>query len=337
MIFFRALGGLKAQSRATNALFQKLCLLPMAAATLLMISSEAYAGRNYAPTISGSPDTEVDAGSAYDFVPTASDQNGDSLSFSIAKKPSWASFNSSTGRLHGTPGSDDAGTYSDIVISVSDGRKSDSLPGFSIQVLGSSAGNQPPTINGNPPTAVTAGQNYNFNPSASDPDGDDLSFSIDNRPGWASFNSSNGSLTGTPGEGEVGTTAPIVIAVSDGQAGDSLSAFQIQVQSAGSGTGTASLSWTPPTERTDGSPLTNLAGYRIHYGNARNTYDRLINVNNPGIASYVVDNLSDGTWYFAVTAFTTDGLSSDYSNEESKQVGEDTGGPGPGPGKGKKK
>lgn len=325
------MGGLKARYRATNALFKKSSLIIL---FVLVISSEAYAGRNYPPTISGSPDTEVDPGSAYDFVPTASDPNGDSLTFSIAKKPSWASFESSTGRLHGTPGSNDVGTYSGIVISVSDGRKSDSLPGFSIQVQGSSAGNQAPTISGDPPTAVTAGQNYSFNPSASDPDGDELSFSIDNRPVWASFNSSNGGLTGTPAEGEVGTTAPIVIAVSDGQASDSLSEFQIQVQSAGSGTGTASLSWIPPTQRTDGSPLTNLAGFRIHYGVSRNNYDRIINVDNPGIASYVVDGLSDGTWYFVVTAFTSDGLSSDYSNRESKQIGE--GGGGPGPGKGKK-
>ena len=331
------MGGLMAQCCATNALLRNSLVWPALVAVLMMSSPGAHAGRNFAPTISGSPDPEVDAGSAYDFVPTASDPNGDSLSFSIAKKPSWASFNASTGRLHGTPGSDDAGTYSGIVISVSDGRKSNSLPGFSIQVSGSSSANQSPTIYGDPPTVVTAGQSYSFNPSASDPDGDDLSFSIDNRPGWASFNSSNGRLTGMPGEGEVGTTASITIEVSDGQANDSLSAFQIQVQSAGSGTGTASLSWNPPTERTDGSPLTNLAGYRIHYGNARNAYDRLINVNNPGIASYVVDGLSDGTWYFAVTAFTSDGLSSDYSNEESKQIGEDTGGPGPGPGPGKGK
>jgi hypothetical protein len=80
------------------------------------------------------PVTSVVAGMTYTFTPTASDPDGDTLSFSIANMPPWASFNSSTGQLSGTPASANAGTYSGIVISVGDGRTSASLPAFTITV-----------------------------------------------------------------------------------------------------------------------------------------------------------------------------------------------------------
>ena len=64
-----------------------------------------------------------DAGTAYSFTPTASDPDGNTLTFSIANKPSWATFNTGTGRLQGTPSAGDVGTTTGIVISVSDGRE----------------------------------------------------------------------------------------------------------------------------------------------------------------------------------------------------------------------
>ena len=91
---------------------------------------------NQVPVISGIPATTINEGSPYHFVPTASDgDSGDSLIFSISNKPSWASFNSQTGILNGTPGLDDAGDYGDIVISVSDGSVSAQLSAFMISVI----------------------------------------------------------------------------------------------------------------------------------------------------------------------------------------------------------
>ncbi len=244
------------------------------------------------------------------------------MSFSIQNKPPWASFSTSTGQLSGTPGTANAGEYISILISVSDGQTSATLPAFSIVV---SVANRAPSIAGTPPTSVTVGQSYSFTPTASDPDGDALTFSISGKPDWANFNISSGRLSGTPTEADVGTTPLIVITVSDGQAGTALAAFTIQVQSAGAATCSTTLLWTPPTERTDGSPLVNLAGYRIHYGTASTSYDRLIDVNNPGIASYVVEGLVVATWYFVVTAYDAGGLTSTYSNEASKQISDSCG------------
>ncbi|MET0067706.1 MAG: putative Ig domain-containing protein [Candidatus Thiodiazotropha sp.] len=181
---------------------------------------------NQAPTISGTPASSVSEGATYRFAPSASDADGDALSFSIVNRPSWASFNTSTGLLSGTPGMDDAGTTSDIRISVSDGSATASLSAFSISVNNV---NQAPTISGTPSTSLEEGVAYSFTPSASDPDGDALSFSVSNLPSWASFNSSNGTLSGTPDSNASGTYSNIVISVSDGNAQASLSAFAITV------------------------------------------------------------------------------------------------------------
>lgn len=84
--------------------------------------------------------------------------------------------------------------------------------------------------------------------------------------------------------------------------------------------GSATLSWSAPTARTDGSPLTNLAGYRIYYGRMSGIYDYQIGISNPGILDYVVENLASGNWYFALAAYDSQGLESDRSNEVSRNI-----------------
>ena len=59
--------------------------------------------------------------------------------------------------------------------------------------------NDPPVISGTPATSIYAGEYYSFEPVSEDPDaGDLLRFSIENKPGWADFDSNTGSLTGNP-------------------------------------------------------------------------------------------------------------------------------------------
>jgi hypothetical protein len=89
---------------------------------------------NQPPEINGTPTTQVVVGNAYDFTPSVSDPDGDTLSFSIVGKPEWANFNSNTGRLWGTPAAGDEGTYTGIRISVSDGSDSASLAAFDVTV-----------------------------------------------------------------------------------------------------------------------------------------------------------------------------------------------------------
>src|SRR5204863_8304613 len=122
----------------------------------------------------------------------------------------------------------------------------------------SGSGNSAPQVTGAPLTSVLQGTAYLFAPSASDADGNPLTFSVANLPGWARFNSSTGQLSGTPTAANVGSYNNITISVSDGAATTSLAAFNIQVVAVA--TGSVTLSWTPPTQNTDGTPLNDLAG-----------------------------------------------------------------------------
>ena len=84
--------------------------------------------------------------------------------------------------------------------------------------------------------------------------------------------------------------------------------------------GTALLSWTPPTENTDSSLLTDLAGYKIYYGTSPGSYSDTITINNPGLTSYLVENLASADWYFVMTSFNSNGTESGHSYEVSKSV-----------------
>jgi len=269
---------------------------------------------NRAPTISGTPATSATVGAAYAFQPNASDPDGNTLTYAVANPPAWATFSTSTGRLSGTPTT--AGTHSGIIISVSDGTVSTALPAFSITVQ---SGNRAPTISGSPATSATVGTAYAFQPNASDPDGNTLTYSIVNRPAWATFSTSTGSLSGTPSSAYAGTTTSnIVISAFDGTVSTALPAFSITVRPATSGS--ATLSWTPPTTNSDGTPLVNLAGFRIVYGQASRQYSQVLDIASPVIATAMIENLSAGTWYFAVKAYTSAGVESDVSNEASKTI-----------------
>lgn len=89
--------------------------------------------------------------------------------------------------------------------------------------------NTPPTIAGSPLTGVVVGAPYQFQPTASDADGDALTFSIDNQPGWTTFDSATGKLSGTPATGDVGVRADVTISVSDGATVASLPPFDVTV------------------------------------------------------------------------------------------------------------
>jgi|JRYD01.1.fsa_nt_gb hypothetical protein len=184
---------------------------------------------------------------------------------------------------------------------------------------GSNAGaNAAPTIQGQAPTSIVAGQQYVFQPTASDPDGDTLAFSANNLPSGASLNSTTGRLTWTPRSDQVGTYSNIALSVTDGRSTVSLAAFAITVSDVA--TGSATLSWTAPTQNTDGSALTNLAGYEIHYGRNASSLDRLVRLDTPGLTTYMIENLSTGTWYFAIAARNSQGVASSLSSVASKVI-----------------
>ena len=84
--------------------------------------------------------------------------------------------------------------------------------------------------------------------------------------------------------------------------------------------GAATLSWEAPTTNTNGSALTDLAGYRIYYGLSRSDLNETVGVNTTGMQTYVIENLGPGTWYFAIKAVTSSGLESALSEIVSKTI-----------------
>lgn len=289
---------------------------------LSLLSSIAQA----TPTISGTPKTTVLVSTYYSWAPTARDPAVEqrTLRYSIVNKPSWAAFSVYSGKLEGTVPATPA-TWSNIRISVRSATGTASLAPFSITSSRTSTGtggttNRPPVLSGTPATSVTAGSAYAFRPTGSDPEGRTLTWAITNRPAWATFSTASGALTGTPTASQVGTYSGIAISASDGTNRTSLPTFSIAVNATGSSTGAATLSWTPPTSNTNGSSLSNLAGYRIYYGTSSSNLSRTVQVANAGTTRYVVSDLSAGTWYFAVRAYTSTGSESTNSNTGSKTV-----------------
>ncbi len=293
-----------------------------------------------APVIFGDPDTSVLVGAQYLFLPEATDEDGDILSFSIENKPSWADFETTTGQLQGVPQTGDAGEYPDIVISVTDDNSVVSLAPFAITVNaqsgggggggddgggggggdgggsgggGDGGGSAAPTLTGKPNQYVVAGTTYAFQPAASDPEGDALSWSIVNKPSWASFDTATGRLEGKPTAANLGVGAPIELSVTDGSNIVAFPAFTITVQDTGSESYT--LSWLAPTQNEDGTPLNDLAGYRIYYGMVSGDYTETLELNQAGLTSYVLDALAPGRYYLVMTAINSQSMESRYTAE----------------------
>lgn len=249
---------------------------------------------NRAPTISGTAPASVQAGTAYAFTPAASDPDGDSLTFTVANKPSWATFTAATGSLTGTPGESDVGAYANAAISVTDGKAQVTLPAFSISVTQAT----PPAV------AWSACANEygrcNFTGARRVRYGAGSTWVVRDLSGGVDC--TNGAFGADPVPGaskrcEIGST----------------------ITAPPPANGRATLSWQAPTRNTDGSALTNLAGYRIYYGASIDAMVS-INVNNAAVSTFVVENLTSGRWLFYVTAVTTGGAESAASNIATKTI-----------------
>lgn len=172
--------------------------------------------------------------------------------------------------------------------------------------------NQPPSISGAAPTTASVGEEYSFKPSATDPDGDPITFSAAGLPAWLAIDPSTGRIFGRPSAADVSSYRGIRITASDGKANASLRIARLDVVAgAASGApGSATLEWEAPMINADGSPLSDLAGYNIRYGTSPGALDNLVEVRNPGLTTYVVDGLSPTTWYFSISSVNSQGIES---------------------------
>jgi Fibronectin type III domain len=74
------------------------------------------------------------------------------------------------------------------------------------------------------------------------------------------------------------------------------------------------LTWVAPTDNTNGTPLTDLAGYHIHYGTNPENLTKVIDLAGTSTTEYEVSGLAPGTYYFAISAYTTAGTESAESD-----------------------
>ena len=269
---------------------------------------------NEAPIISGIPNTTVAEDSRYSFAPAATDADGNTLTYSITNKPTWATFSDTTGTLSGTPTNVDVGVTTDIVISVTDGGLRDSLPAFDLVVTNV---NDTPTITGRPTTTVAEDAAYSFTPTGADDDGDTLTYSINTQPSWATFDTATGTLSGTPTNVDVGITTDIVISVTDGVATASLTAFALAVTNVNdtptiTGTPSATIaedtaySFTPTGTDDDGDTLTYSISNQPTWATFSDSTGALsgtpTNVD-VGVTTDIVISVTDGVATASLTAF----------------------------------
>lgn len=188
-------------------------------------------------------------------------------------------------------------------------------------------GSSSPALTGSPATTVAVGQPYRFQPRAVNlNEGRSVRFTIANKPSWASFDNSTGQLSGTPTPRQTGLFRGIQIGLIAGTVHASLPPFSITVvppaptPAPASAATAVTISWQAPTENTNGSVLSNLSGYKIYYGGASGEYSSSIDISNPGLTSYVVQNLPAGEYFFAVTAYNSAGEESGLSPEVSTML-----------------
>jgi hypothetical protein len=109
------------------------------------------------------------------------------------------------------------------------------------------------------------------------------------------------------------------VTVSDGKASAALTGFTLAVNAAGA-TAAVTLNWGAPSANSDGSALTDLAGYKILYGRSAGGLDQSVSITNPSVNSYLVENLASGTWYFSVVSVNAAGIESMPSSVASATI-----------------
>lgn len=268
--------------------------------SLIVIESN---DENSAPSITADVPPSIQVGQEFSFTPRVSDPDGDEVSLTVSNLPSWLSFQSNTNRLFGTPSAE--GQFDNITLTASDGELSTAFI-FSLTVIeDTQTANTAPDISGTPGSQVFVNETFSFIPSASDVDGDVLTFSVENKPAWAVFNTETGEISGQPSV--VGTYENIVVSVSDGIESVSLPSFNIEVVA---NTKSVTIEWQAPTQDTNGANLTGLQGFKVLYGKVAGNPDNVVEVNNVSQSSLELSDLEVGEYFFYMTAIDTQGRES---------------------------
>jgi RHS repeat-associated protein len=129
---------------------------------------------NRPPTFTSSPKTEALIGHSYAYQATASDPDGDVLTYSLLEGPAGMIVDPGTGRVTWSPAAANAGNQS-ITLRVEDGRNHSAAQHYTLSVI-TPPPNRPPMFTSSPAVSASVGIPYVYHAAATDPDGDAVTF-----------------------------------------------------------------------------------------------------------------------------------------------------------------
>jgi len=202
---------------------------------------------NTAPVIANGPASPATVGLPWTYKIAAQDAERDPLTVQLVNGPDGMTVAPWSGgdflaALRWTPAG--AGSFP-VTIEVDDGQGGVTTLAFDLVVVAAPGENHAPIINSTPPTKVPLGATWTYPVAASDPDGDPLSFSLDDAPDGLTIDPDTGRLTYTPTADALGDHK-VTVVVHDGRGDDTRQSFILSV-TADKTNGAPSIVSTPPT------------------------------------------------------------------------------------------
>jgi RHS repeat-associated protein len=242
-------------------------------------------GVNLPPVITSTPPTQAAVGSSYGYAVKASDADNDPLSYSLTTAPAGMTIDAATGAIAWTPGATGVGPQN-VALQVDDGQGGLATQTYQV-VVAAQAPNQPPTITSVPEQQTTVGQLYQYQVTASDPDGDPLHYALGASPAGMTIDPATGLVQWTPGPAALTGPNEVTVRAIDpaGLAGEE----------------TYDLAVLPPNQppQITSAPVTSLtAGLTYHYDVQASDPDGdpLTYTLTTGPAGMAVDSLGRLTW-----------------------------------------
>ena len=261
---------------------------------------------NVAPVITSTPVTNATVNDPYTYDVEATDDNGDTLTYSLDTAPAGMTIDTASGLINWTPVAAQVGD-NPVTVRVSDGEGGFATQSFQVVVIDD---NVAPVITSTPGVAATEGQPYAYDVDAIDDNGDTLTYSLDVAPAGMAIDSASGLINWTPNAGQIGDN-PVTVRVDDGAGGFATQSFQVSVIAAN----------TPPA--VDAGPDANLnegqtfvAGgsfvdpdtdswtATVDYGDGSGPQPLALNPDN----TFTLNNTYDDNGTFVVTVTVDDGV-----------------------------
>ncbi|MBI3301953.1 MAG: putative Ig domain-containing protein, partial [Deltaproteobacteria bacterium] len=182
---------------------------------------------NLPPQITSAPPITASTGVTYTYQVQAVDPNNDPLTFSLTSAPTGMTINNS-GLINWTPADAQTGNFP-VTVQVSDGRGGTAQQSFTINVTAPAGVNRPPQITSTPVTSVTLGQTYQYDVTATDPDGDTVLFSLLQSPAGAAIDLFTGLISWAPNSSQIGSQF-FTVEAQDGKGGRARQSFAVKVE-----------------------------------------------------------------------------------------------------------